>query len=369
MLIGAQAYPIEFADDEADIKTFNDRHNKDTAVLFFVNLESQEQSGFWASIFNLFGSSAESDEALMEKIGQKDPVLKIDIGKEKLAHSAKDFSVDSVPFIVAFYNGEEVLRETPNSGIASKLDGIIRGKEQDKQAKATPTDDADGHNHPKPVIVESDYGHLNLNDPKYKGLSPIQILDLETGSNIADNAVDTINDQLLQFKKNNEPVFTVVQPAIDPVVKSVTDTIKKPAASTEATTTASSSKTEGTSASTSTQTNGVVATMATNAAREIYKQYAPGSSTTTTASKDSKKDSTASASASTSTQSNGVLATMATNAAHELYKHYAPGSSTTSASAPVHTRSHTPHSTQPAGPVQARLAAGATSKIVYVPRR
>jgi hypothetical protein len=221
------AYPSEAADDESDIKDFNERHMHDTSILFFVNQESQEQSGFWASIFNLFGSSSESDESFLDEIADNNPLIKIDIGKEALGHSAEDYSVETVPMIIAFHHGEEILRERPTAETADKIDDIVRDnetknlKEVDHASTVHPkrdpseTDiwdnktDTDEHHHPKPLIVTPDFGHLLSNDPAESPLitaTPIKSLDLESGANAVKATVaKQANDMLVDFKDKNLP--------------------------------------------------------------------------------------------------------------------------------------------------------------------
>jgi len=224
----AIAYPVEIALTEADIKGFNDRHTQDTSVLFFVNLASQEESGFWASIFNLFGSSSESDESYLDEIAENNPVMKIDIGKETLAHAAEDYKVDSVPFVVALNKGEQIVREKPNSKTADNIDAIVKDREEKRlkeidhattvhpERDASKVDineeksDTDVHHHQKPLVIIPDFGHLQLNDlaPNLINSKPVQTLDTKTGANIDSSKPVTVEqetDTLVEYKLKNQP--------------------------------------------------------------------------------------------------------------------------------------------------------------------
>lgn len=236
LLSVVRMYPSEVADDEADIKDFRERHTLDTAVLFFVNQESQEQSGFWASIFNLFGSSSESDESFLVEIAENNPLIKIDVGKDALAHSTEDYGVESVPLVIAFHHDKEILRERPTTDTADKLDDMIRDIEAKSLAEidhastvhpernASSTDiwdnktDTDEHHHPKPLVITPDFGHLDVNDPSESALittKPIESLDEQTGAKLIKKSVSlqsnttssttTTDDMLIDYKRANQP--------------------------------------------------------------------------------------------------------------------------------------------------------------------
>jgi hypothetical protein len=224
----AVAYPIHTAESEADIKAFRARHIQDTSVLYFVNLSAEKQTGFWSSLFSLFGSTSESDETYLPDIAESSPVLKIDVGQEALENSTDAYGVDSVPYVIAFHHDEEILRGTPSSSTGDDIDQAVRDKEASSLHATNPvwtthperngTDtvpndlkaEDDVHHHPAPLTVIPDFGHMSANDPAESSLvtaRPIQDLDARTGANAIASAT-TIptaksNDQLIVYKDGN----------------------------------------------------------------------------------------------------------------------------------------------------------------------
>jgi hypothetical protein len=221
------AYPVTIADNEDDIRAFMIKHKNDTSVLFFVNQESQEASGFWATIFNLFGSTTESDESFLTEIAENNPVMKIDIGKTTLAHSTEDYKVESVPLAIAFHHGVEIIRERPTAKTADNIDNKVKEIEEKSlheinhantvhpERDPSKTDiwdtktENDVHHHPAPLIVIPDFGHLSINDPSESSLiksRPIQILDDKTGANIIGPIkIDQDGDMLIRYKEAQDP--------------------------------------------------------------------------------------------------------------------------------------------------------------------
>jgi hypothetical protein len=221
----AVAYPIHTAETEGDIKAFRARHIQDTSVLYFVNLSAEKQTGFWSSLFSLFGSTSESDETYLPDIAESSPVLKIDVGQEALENSTNSYGVDSVPFVIAFHHGEEILRGTPSSSTGDNIDKAVREKEANNLHATNPvwtthperngTDtvpndlktEEDVHHHPAPLTVIPDFGHMSANDPAESSLvtsRPIQELDARTGANAMASATPIpapkSDDQLVVYK-------------------------------------------------------------------------------------------------------------------------------------------------------------------------
>lgn len=223
----ALAYPVTIAEDEDDVRGFLEKHARDTAVLFLVNQESQENSGFWATIFNLFGSASESDESYLNSIAENNPVLKIDVGKKSLEHSSDDYKVESLPLAIAFHHGNEILRERPTSQTAERIDSKIKSIEEkalqeiNHASTVHPERDSsqvniwenntasDVHHHSVPLIVIPDFGHLTINDPSESSLiksRPIELLDVATGANLVSPIkINQDGDMLIDYKQKQAP--------------------------------------------------------------------------------------------------------------------------------------------------------------------
>jgi hypothetical protein len=221
---------VHVAETEADIKAFNERHVQDTSVIYFVNLSSQQETGFWASLFSIFSTSTpESDETHLNDIAENNPVLKVDIGKELMAHSAEDYNVKTVPFIIAFHKGKEILREKPTSTTANRIDAKVAEIEQINLHTINPAitvhperdaskinikDDKkenDVHHHPKPLIVFPDSGHTSTNDPAESSIissTPIMTLDKEDNANgLKQPTPVSTADQLTKYRQIANEVY------------------------------------------------------------------------------------------------------------------------------------------------------------------
>lgn len=172
ILVSAFADQVQIAEDESDIRAFNDRHMLDNGVLYFVNLSVEEETGFWASLFRIFSfSTPENDMTHLNSIAENNPVLRIDIGKASMAHSAEDFGVKSVPYVIAFFRGKEILRQKPSSSTAQEIREAI----EDAQTSASVNVNADSssidlssqveveevHHHPAPKQASSDFGLMD----------------------------------------------------------------------------------------------------------------------------------------------------------------------------------------------------------------
>lgn len=206
-------------------------------MLYFVNLSTKSDTGFWASLFSLFGSSAESDETYLLDIAENNPVLKIDVGQPELVNATKPYNVTSVPYIVAYHKGLELLREAPYSSSADRIDNAVRDKEEKSLNKvnpkftvhperaetdAVPNDEKkpdDVHHHPAPLTVIPDFGHMSTNDPAESSLisaTPIQDLDKKTRANeLNPNAIAAAvvgEDQLIVYKDRANAIINAVSP-------------------------------------------------------------------------------------------------------------------------------------------------------------
>ena len=197
------AYPIDIADDEEDIQDFLIKHQDDTAILYFVNQGERQRNGFWSSVFNLFRSSSQADEANLHEISENNPVVKIDLGKDTLAHAAEDYDVKRVPYVIAYHKGDQILAEEPTAKTADRIeekleeiesntDEIVHSttvhpeRSPSEQSIWDEKSDTDEHHHPKPLQVTPDFGHIAANEPSESDLiksQPIQELDNATDSN------------------------------------------------------------------------------------------------------------------------------------------------------------------------------------------
>ena len=183
----------------------------------------------------MFSSSSEADVTYLEDIAKNNALLKIDLGQTTLAHSAEDYKVDSVPFVVVLHRGEEILREKPSSTTAEKIEKLVKEKEEANAKEINPTwtvhperkdgvekndekTDKDVHHHPKPLVIVPDFGHLGVNEPSESPLissRPIQDLDTKTGANLITKPqpppiYSTEQDKLLKFENSikESPVQT-----------------------------------------------------------------------------------------------------------------------------------------------------------------
>ena len=221
---------MHVAETEADIKAFNERHVQDTSVIYFVNLSSQQETGFWASLFSIFSTSTpESDETHLNDIAENNPVLKVDIGQELMAHSAEDYNVKTVPFIIAFHKGKEILREKPSSSSADRIDDKVAELEQKNLHTINPAmtvhpnrdpskvsindekKETDVHHHPKPLTVFPDSGHTSENNPSESSLissTPIMTLDKEDNANgLKQPTPVSTADQLTKYREIANDVY------------------------------------------------------------------------------------------------------------------------------------------------------------------
>lgn len=234
----AIAYPVNDAEDESDIKTFRGIHLVDTAVLYFYKKSGPKDTGFWASIFSIFSSSSEDDVTYLKDISDNAPVMTVDVGLERLKHSADDYKISSYPYVVVFHRDEEILRETPKSSTADKIEEKVKEKEEKKlkeinvnwtvhperngttatvaETKKDEKKETDEHHHPKPLTIVPDFGHMTAtHDPAESnliGARPIQQLDEKLGTNQADGKpappTGITDDQLIKYKQIGEAIYT-----------------------------------------------------------------------------------------------------------------------------------------------------------------
>lgn len=225
ILQGCYAYPIHEAETPADIRLFQERHIQDTSALFFHNHRNVEEKGFFASIFDLFGSSSDSDDTILNEIAENIPVIKIDVGQDALQDTAEDYDVSTVPYVVAYHKGVEILREVPNSSTADSIEEKVKDLEQERLHKinhastvhperaASEVDindekkDTDVHHHPKPLEVvpgdisgKSQSSAVEPSESDLVSARPVQALDKKSQT-----APATDTNKVVQFKKNAAP--------------------------------------------------------------------------------------------------------------------------------------------------------------------
>lgn len=216
---------------------------------------SESTSGFWDSLFNLFGSSSDYETELEGSISNAHPIMKIDLGKTTLAHSAEDYKVEEVPFIIAFHKNVQVLKETPTLETSDKLTRIVKDIDEKNIRKAKieaeiyqPNADqtvplkekveSDVKNQPQPLVIIPDFNKITTTDivnsivPEIK---PIEIFDKQTGANLQDNIDKTqkkateTKDKLIEFKTKAEEILKDPVAAAKEIVLKPSE--EKPAAS------------------------------------------------------------------------------------------------------------------------------------------
>jgi hypothetical protein len=97
-----------------DVSAFRAIHEYDDAVLFFHDSSSSKSTGFFESIFGLFGGRSDLDEEYQSLMAEKYPTLEIDTNIEALKKTKDDYEVSELPYIIAYHKGKEIWREMPS---------------------------------------------------------------------------------------------------------------------------------------------------------------------------------------------------------------------------------------------------------------
>ena len=116
-----------------DVEAFRTLHRDDTAVLFFHNSADAKSTGFFESIFGLFGSKENLDEEFQAMIAEKYPVIEIDSKIEELQNVPDDYEVGTLPYVIAFHKGREIWREVPSKQTATIIENLIADQQQGVQ--------------------------------------------------------------------------------------------------------------------------------------------------------------------------------------------------------------------------------------------
>ena len=113
-----------------DVSAFKALHSKDDWVLFFHNGADSKQSGFFDSLFGIFGAKSDLDEEFQALVAQKYPIMEIDTQIEALKNVPQDYEVTTMPYIIAYHKNKEVWREMPSKDSATIIENIIKQEEK-----------------------------------------------------------------------------------------------------------------------------------------------------------------------------------------------------------------------------------------------
>lgn len=130
LITGALAQNNVDAQTPEDVQAFRTLHANDVAVLFFHNSNDNKQTGFFESIFGLFGNNEDLDEQYQALIAQKYPIIEIDSKIPALAKVPDDYEVQTMPYIIAYYKNKELWREIPSKQSATIIENLIREQAQ-----------------------------------------------------------------------------------------------------------------------------------------------------------------------------------------------------------------------------------------------
>ena len=113
-----------------DVEAFKTLHSNDTAVLFFHNSQNKGETGFFRSIFGLFGNSNKDlDEEYQTLLAKKYPTMEIDTKIDYLKPVAENYQVDKMPYIIAFHKNREIWREMPSKDTPNIIENLIKEEE------------------------------------------------------------------------------------------------------------------------------------------------------------------------------------------------------------------------------------------------
>lgn len=101
--------------------------------MFFHDSADSKQTGFFSSIFGLFGNKEDIDEEYQELLAKKFATLEVDTDIEALKKVPDDYEVPVMPYIIAYHKNKEIWREMPSKDSPEIIENLI--KDSDKNAK------------------------------------------------------------------------------------------------------------------------------------------------------------------------------------------------------------------------------------------
>ena len=126
----------EDADTPEDVAAFRAMHHKDDHVLFFHDGAATQETGFFESLFGIFGSSGNLDEEFQKELAKKYPTLEIDKNVGALKLVPDDYMVPKLPYVIAYHKGQEIWRGEPTRDTSDVIARKI--KEYDDAHTAQP---------------------------------------------------------------------------------------------------------------------------------------------------------------------------------------------------------------------------------------
>lgn len=114
----------EDADTPEDVAAFRAMHSNNDHVLFFHDGADQQETGFFESLFGIFGNSGNQDEEFQKELAKKYPTLEIDKNKASLKQVPDDYKVSKLPYVIAYHKGREIWRGEPTNDTS----GVIARK-------------------------------------------------------------------------------------------------------------------------------------------------------------------------------------------------------------------------------------------------
>jgi hypothetical protein len=123
----------EDAESPEDVAAFRAMHSDEDHVLFFHNGKESQETGFFDSLFGIFGNPGDSDEKFQEKLAEKFPTLEVDTQIASLKNMGDDYEVPKLPYVIAYHNGREIWREVPTEETPEIIENLIKDADEANQ--------------------------------------------------------------------------------------------------------------------------------------------------------------------------------------------------------------------------------------------
>lgn len=115
----------EDAETPEDVLAFRAMHQDDTCILFFHDGADAKETGFFESIFGIFGTK-DVDEEYQKLLAEKFATLEIDKQIYALKNVPDTYEVTDLPYIIAYHKGREIWREMPSKDSAKIIENLIK---------------------------------------------------------------------------------------------------------------------------------------------------------------------------------------------------------------------------------------------------
>jgi len=111
-----------------DISAFRAIHQNDDHVLFFHDSNDTASTGFFESIFGIFGAT-NGDEEYQRLLAEKFPTLEIDTSIDALTKSKEDYKITEMPYVIAYHKNMEVWRELASKDTPTIIEKVIQDQD------------------------------------------------------------------------------------------------------------------------------------------------------------------------------------------------------------------------------------------------